>query len=250
MNSIEEILIQQQRRAVYVGSDFVNLDCLTQFTEVETGAATIAVGTGANNVGGQVVFNTTAAANLDCYLASPEVFDFGPGGLAGKSIVGEARIKYTEIATNDAIVVFGFMSAVGGDSMLDEALGPKAVYSGAVIYKVTDSLLWKVEGSTNGGANIYGGTSTAIPGGGTWQTLRVEGHPLTATRMDISFLIDDGGGSNFVPLRDSNLIPLKYEMDITTTVPMSLVVGLKCHNAGSSDETLYLDYMHGIQIRT
>jgi len=248
MNSIEEILIQQQRRAVYVGSDFTNVDSLTQFTEVETGAATIALGTGANLVGGQAVFNTTALLDLDCYLHSPEVFDFGPGGLAGKTLVGEFRIKYTEGNTDDAIVVMGFMSAVAADSMLDDNLGPLAAYSGAVIYKVDGEVLWKVEGSVNGGGTQYGGTSTILPGGGTWQTFRIECHPLTATRMDVSFLHDPNGGSNFVPMKDSNLIPLKYEMDITTTTEMSLVVGLKA-GAGGTDETLYLDYMHAVQIR-
>ena len=247
MNSIEEILIQQQRRAVHVGSDFVNIDSLTQFTLTQTGAATITLPTGVTGVAGTALFTTTLTTE-DAYMASREVFDFGPVGLAGKSIVGEARIKYTEGDVNDLIACFGFMSAVAADSMLDAAGGPLAAYSGAVIYKVDGETVWKAEGSTNGGGNIYGGTSTTTSGGGTWQTLRIEAHPLSATRMDVSFLIDDAGGSNFVSLKDSNLNPLKYEMDITTTVPMSLVMGVKCGAAGT-DETLLLDYMHGIQIR-
>ena len=245
MNSIEEILIQQQRRAIYVGSDFVNADALTQFTLVQTGAATIV---NTELYGGVVTLNTTALLDLDCYIHSPEVFDFGPGGLAGKSIVAEARIKYSEGATDEAIVVFGLMSGVIADHMLDDNLGPLAAYSGAVIYKVDSETVWKVEASVDGGAKQYGGISTQTAGGTSWQTLRIEVHPLTTTRADVSFFIDDAGGSNFVSLKDSNLNPLKYEMDITTTVPMSLVMGVKCGAAGT-DETLLLDYMHGIQIR-
>ena len=248
MNSIEEILIQQQRRASYFGSDFTAADCIAEWTTVEGDAtADVALATGANLVGGQITMIVTTTDNQECYIHSQELFDFGPGGLAGKSIVAECRLKYTEIATDDANLVFGLASAVAANDLIDDGLGPKAAYSGALIYKVDGGTVWKAEASVNGGATQYGGTSTQGSGGGVWQTLRIETHPLTATRCDVSFLIDPNGGSNFIPLKDANLIPLKYEMDITTTTEMSLMAGLK--NGGANTETVYIDYMHAVQIR-
>ena len=248
MNSIEEILIQQQRRASYFGSDFTAADCLAEWTTVEGDAnGDVALATGANLVGGQITLVVTTTNNEECYIHSQEIFDFGPGGLAGKSIVAECRLKYTEIATDDASVMFGLMSAVAANSITDTTGEPQATYSGAVIYKVDGGTVWKAEASVNGTTKYGTATSTQGSGGGVWQTLRIETHPLTATRCDVSFLIDPNGGSNFIPLKDSNLNPLKYEMDITTTTEMSLFAGLK--NGGANSETVYIDYMHAVQIR-
>lgn len=244
MNSIDETLIQLERRAFTVGSDFTAVDSLAAFSTVEGDAsASVALATGASAVGGKALLTTGAVDNAEAYVFTQEVFTFS----AKSTVVAEAFLDFTEGNTDDANIIFGLMSGVAANALLDNGGGPAAAYDGAVIYKVDGGLVWQAEASTDGGANQSGGTSTTLTTQTGPVTLRIECSPLTATRMDVSFLVDVNGGSNFVPLRDTNLIPLKYEMDISTVAEMSLMVGVKA--GGANSETPLVDKITATQIR-
>lgn len=122
--------------------DFVSGDLFTD-TSGDSGAAVANV----DAAGGQVTLTTGATDNNECYLlTTKELFLFA----ANKPARGRWRFKHTEANTDDANIAFGFMNAVGADSILDNGGGPKASYSGAVVFKVDGGTKWNAEVSIAG----------------------------------------------------------------------------------------------------
>jgi len=244
MKVLDESQLNSVLRKVSVGSDFLEADSLAAFSTVEadTGAS-VALATGANAIGGKALLTTGATDNNEAYIFTDEVFKF----TADKPFIAHVSVQYAESATDDANVAVGLMDAVGANSILDNGAGPKAAYSGAVVYKTDGSTVWAVEASVNGGATQYGGTSTTTAGGTTAQVIRIEFQPFSSTKGDVLFSIADAGGTNFIPLEDSNGNILKYEIDFTTVTEMSLFAGAKAGSASS--ELVYIDFLGAAQTR-
>ena len=187
----------------------------------------------ADGVKGILAISPGASDNDEIYLiCDKEAFKF----LANKPIIAEVRLDFTEANTNDANVIFGLMDAATADALIDDAGGPKASYSGAVIFKVKDETLWRYESSVAGTqVPVAGGTvTTKTAGGGTYQTLRIEIKPTSSTSQTIAFWIDGVCvGTN--------------EQTLTSGTEMQLIVGVK--NGGANAETLNIDYVGAEALR-
>lgn len=213
--------------------EFVTADLFTD-TSADTGAAVA----GIEGVGGQVTLTTGATDNNECYLhTTRELFLFA----ADKPIVFETRLKYTEANTDDANVCHGLMDAVGANSILDNGGGPKASYSGAVFFKSDGDTLWSVESSLAGvqtttqlsATNSL--TKTAqVPGGGTWQTFRIEVVTISSTEAEVSFYID-------------GVLVAKHSLTYTSATEMQAFVGAKAGDTNS--EVVTVDYVSAYQLR-
>ena len=99
------------------------------------GTATISDG-----VDGYIALSPGSADNDEIYLCgATEVYKFA----AGKPAVFETMLQFTESTTDDANIVAGFMDAVAANALQDDGGGPKATFSGAVIYKVDGETTWR-----------------------------------------------------------------------------------------------------------
>lgn len=213
--------------------DFVSGDLFTD-TSGDSGALVANV----DAAGGAVTLTTGATDNNECYLLSTkELFLIA----ADKPIVAECRLKYTEANTDDANVMFGLMNAVGADSILDNGGGPKASFSGAGFYKVDGGTRWQVISSlattrttTDLTAALSLAKAAATPGGGSYQTLRVEIVPISSTAAEVSFYID-------------GVLVQKHSLTYTSATEMMVFVGVKAGDSNS--EVVTVDYISAYQVR-
>ena len=136
----------------------------------------------------------TIADNDEVYLLSVnEIFRIA----AGKPMAAEALIQFTQAATNAANVGFGFMDAVGANALQDNGAGPKATFSGAVIYCRDGSLNWHCCYSDGATQTIVELTAAAslnkramVAGGSAYQLLQIDIVPKTSTLVAVIFRID------------------------------------------------------------
>lgn len=145
--------------------------------------------------GGILKLTVTAVDNDESYLhTTKKLFKV----VAGKAIYLEAFLQYTEIATDDANVLFGLMSASVANSLVDDDVGPASNYSGALFWKQGGETLWTVENSVtttqkstqltavnslDNKAHTAGSTSA-------FQRLGILLQPINATKMDVTFSIN------------------------------------------------------------
>jgi hypothetical protein len=213
--------------------EFVSGDLFTD-TSADTGA-TIAVSDAA---GGINVLTTGATDNNEAYLlTTKELFKFANG----KPIIAECRLQFAEAATNAANVAFGLMDAVGANSLLDDGGGPKASYSGAVIFKVDGSTTWQAESSLAGAQTTTNLTSlnsldrqTKTAGGAAYTNLRIEANTISTTEAEIDFFID---GTHVK----------RHTLTYTSATEMMVFVGVKAGSATS--EVVSVDYISAYQLR-
>jgi len=183
----------------------------------------------ADGVGGLLAITTGSVDNDEAYVESTvELYKFD----ADKPIVFEARVQYTEAATDAANILLGLMDAVGADSLQDDGAGPKASYSGAVLFKSDGATVWNCESSI--GSSQVTTVTEQTAGGSTSQTLRIEFQPITSTDGEIRFFIDDA----FVA---------KHSLTFTSATEMAIVLGAKAGSANG--ETLNVDYVACYQLR-
>ncbi len=154
-------------------------------------------------------------SNLEAYLFADE-----------KPLHFAAYVQFTEANADDANIMVGLMDAVGADSLLDDAGGPKASYSGAVFYKVDGGTVWVCE-SSNATTQVST-TTTVTAGGSTYQRLQIRARSTTATTMDIEFLID-------------GVLVAKHNYTVASATEMQLVAAVK--NGSANAETLNVDWI-------
>lgn len=225
---------------------FTLFDDFLGFDEVEGWTATADVG-GAqaldlDGVGGVLSVATGSTDNDEAYVESiGEPFLFA----ADKPIEFETRLKFVEANTDDANVLAGLMDAPAADSLVDDAGGPKASYSGAVFYKVDGGTKWIVETSLGGTQTTT--TTDVTAGGSSYQTLRIVAQPVSSTRVEVSFFIDPAGGANYTQCRDANGLPIKHVVTLGSPTEMAVVFGVKA--GGANAETLLVDYVACSQLR-
>lgn len=178
----------------------------------------------------------TVADNDELYVRTTvETFLFAND----KALVAEARLQFSEANGDDANVAFGLMDAVAADALLDNGGGPRANYSGALLYKVDGENLWRAQ--TSIGAARTTSQSNAAAGGSAFQTLAIEFKPLTPSLADVAFYLDGA------LLRTATGAPIKHAFTFTGATEMQLVIGVK--NGGASLETLTVDYAACFQLR-
>jgi hypothetical protein len=215
--------------------DQTDLDWIDTITD----SGSVAVGDAANGIATLTPSDGTVADNDEAYIrSSAEIFKF----LAGKPIMVEARLQFTEANTDDANVIFGLANAVAANHLQDNGAGPLASYSGAVFFKEDGQTLWSVEKS------LAGVQSTAqlsavnsinkqayTAGGAAYQTLRIEVKPHGGGTMDVEFWID---GVLVYKIKDTSY---------TSATEMHVFAGVK--NGDTNLETLNVDYIEAWQLR-
>ena len=231
------------RHQFCIDDDFPYLDAVKWLTEEADAAASVAHD--ADGTGGIILLTTGAVDNNEAYIFSNELFKTA----VGKSLIASCRLSYTEANTDDANVMFGFMSGVGADSIQDDGAGPKADYSGGVIFKVDGETRWRVESSEGTSQTT---TETDRTAGGSFQTLEVAITPKgNNNEAEVAFFIDEAGGQALTQPAEQGSNPrtplIKHTIDFASTTEMAIVVGVKA--GGANSEVISLDYLGGWQVR-
>lgn len=229
-----------RRRQFDLFDDFLSFTDTQLWTKTD-GDAGASVAIDADGVGGIVDLTTGATDNNEAYLATTnELFKFADD----KPLTFETRIKFTEANTDDANVMVGLMDAVGANSILNNGGGPKASFSGAVIYKVDGETAWKFQTSIGTTKTT---TVSDLTAGGAWQTLRIVCIPVTSTKVECVPFVDEVGGSDFKQLRDANGNLIKHTITLGSETEMDAAVGVKA--GGGNSEVVNLDYIGCSQLR-
>lgn len=238
MNALAEPLF----RAPLLQDDFVeefhHLDTVGVWTDTsgDTGASPQLSADGTSSVN----LITAATDNNEAYLHTNRTWDIANG----QPLVFEARVKFTEAATDDANVFAGISSAFGANMLLDNGAGPAASFSGFGFYKVDGGTVWNLISSVG---STQTKTATTITAGGGWQSLRIEVRPVSSTKASVVFLIDPTGGSNFQVVLDSRKFPVSHEITYTSFAAADAGFGVKA--GGATEETLYCDYLRVSQVK-
>ena len=210
---------------------FVSGDDFTD-TSADAGAAW----TAGDAVGGRVSGVTGAVDNNEAYLhTTQELFLVADN----KALRFAVRLQFTEANTDDANVMFGFMSALAANSLVDDGAGVRTSGSLAVIYKIDGGTVWRCANRDNDGAEDTVSTTTA--GGTSFQTLRIEILDNGTLPATVVYYVDD------VALVDANGIVIKHQFTLTSSTEMNL--GLYVKAGGANSEVVLCDYMGGWQLR-
>ncbi len=225
------------RRQFGLFDDFTEYADTQRFTKTAADAGS-SVALDAAGVGGVLQLVTGATNNNEAYVESTaELFKFA----ADKPLRLDARVQYSEAATNAANVIVGLMDAPGANTLLDDGGGPKASYSGAVFFKEDGQTVWSAESSIGSSqtttqltaANSLDG-SPHTAGGSGYQDLSIEFQPNTSTEGEIRFWIND-------------VLVAKHAISFGSATEMTVFAGVKA--GGANSETLNIDYMSCMQLR-
>lgn len=196
-------------------------------------------GTGASvadGVRGTLAITTAATDNNEADVrTTTEIFL----GAAGKPLWGRGRIQYTEANTDDANIMFGFMSALAANSLIDDGAGVRASGSIAVIYKVDGGTVWRCHSRDNSAATDTVSITTA--GGSSYQELGIEIVEYTTLSANIIFTVDS------LPLRDANNNVITHRWLYASLTEMNF--GAYAKAGGANGETLNVDWMGAGQVR-
>lgn len=187
----------------------------------------------------------TVADNDEIYVKTTnEVFKLADD----KPLTIEARLKFTELNVDDAnVVLVGVADAVAANTIVDDGAGLKTSFSGAAIYKVDGSNVWKCVSSVGATQTISTSGKSSISTG--YQSGRIEFKPLTAALCQVTFFVDNGDGTGWDLLRDANGVPIIHTIDMTSTTEMNLFVGVKNGFTTGAGESILVDYMFGTAVR-
>ncbi len=206
-----------------------------RWTTVADTNGTVAVGDAA---GGIITLTPDADNNDEAYLKSTnELFKVA----AGRTIEGEALVKFTEGNTDDVNVFFGFNNALGADSLIDDGGGMKVSGDTFAIYKVDGGLVWKCVSCVNGTATVS--TSAHLSTSTSYQRLGIKITDVDGTSCEVVFLLDGK------PMLDGTTRrPIQHTVLIASATEMNVGVGVKV-GANTATEALLVDYISAYQTR-
>lgn len=217
-------------------TDFCDGLGTVSYTTTATDSGTATVSDAAGGILAMTPSDGTVVDNDEIYVQGvKEIFKFA----AGKPLIFESRLQYTEGATNIANVAVGFADAPTANTIVDNG-GMKTTMSGAVIYKVDGSTVWKFVTSVGTTQTIS--TSTKTAGGSAAQVLRIEIRPISSTQVECVPYVDG------VQLKDANSNLIKHYITFSGATEMAWFAGMK-NGANTTVETLNLDYIGGWQLR-
>lgn len=231
-----ELLNKAIRWAFWIEENFLWFVTAHMWTSLAADTtATVAVAD--TQAGGVALFTDATDNNEAAIRTTNEIFKFA----AGKPILFEASISYTEANTDDANVFVGLMDAIGANAMVDNGAGPKSSFSGAGFYKVDGGTRWQfitsigttrttVDLVLTDKNNLSRETQTA----GGAQTLRIEVEGDTLTALKVSGFIDD-------------VLVAQHIVDCTSATEMHGGAYVKA--GGSNAETLTVKYIRAGQGR-
>jgi len=223
-----------QRNQFTIQDDFLRDVDSADWVTTLTDSGTASVGDAVGGVIALVPSDATVADNDEAYIESAnEVFKFA----GDKPLLFEARVQFTEAATNAANVLVGLLDAVGANSLVDNGGGPPSSYSGAVFFKVDGGTRWQVETSNSttqttddlSSANINNLSKRNVTAGGSaYQVLRIEFMPYSSTNAYVSFFVD-------------GVLCAQHDYIFTSATEMQIGIGVK--NGTATNELLNVDYV-------
>lgn len=230
---------QDTRRQFEYYCDFNHFTSGDMFTSIVTDGGTVSVSDAANGL--LAIDTVDSTDNDEAYVHTMnELFLFAND----KPFMVECLIDYDEASTDDANIFFGIMNNISANSLQDNGAGPKANFSGAVIYKVDGGTVWRCMSSLGTTQTDSVTTETA---GGELQGLRIEYVPVSSTVLEVTFWLDTGNG--FQQMLDNSNIPVPIKHNVTYTSATEMHVGWGVKNGDTNPETLYVDYVGWCGIR-
>ena len=219
-----------QRRRYGVMDDFLAFTDGDLWTVAASDAGTAVATDAAGGMLELAPSDETAGDNDEIYVRSTQA----PFNLAaGRPLVLEARLQFSDVVGDAANVLVGLLDAVTADALQDDGGGPPDQYTGAVLFKVDGETQWRCETSVAGTQTDVKTDRTA--GGADFQTLRIELQPVTATLCEAKFFVND-------------LLVAKHSgVAVAPSVPWYAVVGIKAGNA--TPQLLKVDYFAVYQLR-
>lgn len=204
------------------------------------GGTSLAIATGA---GGILALTTGATDNNETAVKTTN----SPFLMAANApLIYEARIQWTEANTDDANVAVGLCDSAGANLLVDDGAGPKTSYSGAMLYKVDGSNVWKFNSSKS--TTQTTSTSAIAAGGSAYQVARIEFRPYSTTALWAVPFIDAGDGLGMQQLVDATTgIKIKHSVTFASAAAMQPFAYNKAGAANS--EVLNVDYIGCAQLR-
>jgi hypothetical protein len=221
------------------GSDFPNFATGTDgWTSLaaDTGA-TVATVAGSYGI---VALGTGTTDNNEASLSTTNaLFKFN----ATDALVFEGRLQYAEANTSAANVAFGLSSTFGANLLVDDGAGVTSSFSGVLFYKVDGGTVWRVKSSI--GTTNTDTVLVTTAGGSSYSKFRIECVPISLTRVEITYFIDDA------EVLDPNAgykKQLLHTLDATSAAAMK--IGAYVKEGSASAETLNVDYLYAMQRRS
>ena|SRR6185436_11513110 len=219
-----------------------------EFTTLAADTAAAVAAEAADNGILKLTAGSSDEGEASAYTA--KVFTFADS----RSIIVEALLKYTEVATNVANVAFGLWSATGADLLTDAGAGPATTASGAMFYKVDGGTVWKVISSKSTTQTITTVKKTGMPaaftpGASAYVRLRVEFSAVGDMGQDqgeVTFWID--GKQCYDAADTGKNTPIKHVITYTSAAAMAMIFYVKSGSAAS--EILRVDNAGFSQTRT
>lgn len=245
MNLVEFCPDQKVFRTFHIFDDFEKAQNDRDWIDTATDSGSATVGDAASGIMALVPSDGTVADNDETYLeGANECFLVA----AGRTLYAMASIQFTEANTDDANIAFGFMSAPGANSIVDDGAGLQTTGNWFAIYKVDGETVWRVNcrNSTATGAGSALGTKTlTTAGGATYQTLEIFIIPLDSTNVEVTYKVD----GLYLRNADANSADdiIRHKLAIASSTEMKLFFGVK--NGAGNLETLNVDYVFASQSR-
>ncbi len=147
------------------------------------------------------------------------------------------KLNFTNVATNNGVLVFGLMSTTGL-TITSGTADPSASYSGAIIYKLSGGDFFKVQ-TSNGSAKTT--TQTINAGGDGNHILTISYNDRDGANANVSFTID---GEKAL---DANNKEIQHTLPYSALVKMYDAVMVQ--TTASAAQTCFVDYIGGEQLR-
>lgn len=176
----------------------------------------------------------TAANDAAVLATTNEIFKLR----AGKSMVGEGILIFTDVNTDDGHVGFGFADALAATTMADTT-GAITATDAVMIYKLPDTAVWRFHTEINGTA-ATASVSTTTAGGSANQILRIEIEPRNSTTLVARPFVDG------VPLRDSNGKEIAHDIVLGTATDLDFGAMTKSNHA--DDFNCYVEALGAYEV--
>lgn len=216
-----------------------------RWTAINTDAGSCSVGDAQGGVMAIVPSDGTVADNDESYLhTTNELFLFD----TSRPIILEALVQFTEANTDDANIMFGLMSGVAANALLDDAGGPAADDNSALFYKVDGGTAWICETSCGTDSSTQTkDTTDETAGGSAYQRLRIEvAGSQESGYVDVTFYVDTLLARIDSATRRPQDKLIKHKLNIASASEMAVVFGAK--NGGANNETFNAKYVGAYQL--
>jgi hypothetical protein len=182
-------------------------------------------GTGTNlindAVGGTYSIVTAAADNDYHFIVGKKAYKFA----TGKSIVVAAKVTLTEANTDDANIIFGLSSDLASTALGADGAGPPASYSGMLIFKVDNGVVWQFETSI-GSAQITNTSLSAFTSAASYE-LAMHCETINSTTIRVTPFVNGVAGA-------------PHTFAVASAAVMGPILGVKA--GGANAESLVVDW--------